>query len=328
MTSDPTGLGPTEVEVINAQASILIKRGIGLMMESLAGAVEEALECFDRALALRLRLPIDTNPMLRYGLAACWLNRADALVRTGDAEKLPAAVQSYDEGIVVLRGLTLSADPRFPKRLAMAHQNRALALHTQGRGFSADCIAALGEAIAVLESDDAAAIPERAFLLAAAWTNLANVRAMEGTAEGAAAAREAALRAIPLVASLEEQHADAADVGLRARHVLCRTIAARLAPPAAKDQPMPEEVYEATDLADEGLGLVRAWEKKGVTRFRGVALDLFRFGARVYGIYQPHFLKEFVLENIDPEQSSAAYVESPEMRAGLAEIVKATTPAK
>ena len=35
-------------------------------------------------------------------------------------------------------------------------------------------------------------------------------------------------------------------------------------------------------LADDGLVLARRWEQKGVARFRGIAYDLFRFGARVY----------------------------------------------
>jgi hypothetical protein len=76
---------------------------------------------------------------------------------------------------------------------------------------------------------------------------------------------------------------------------------------------MPEDVHDATDLVDEGLSLVRYWEQRGLTHFRGLAADLFRFGARVYGGYQPHFLSEFVRENMDPRRSSRGYVESPEI---------------
>src|SRR5690348_13469524 len=73
---------------------------------------------------------------------------------------------------------------------------------------------------------------------------------------------------------------------------------------------MLEDVHDATDLVDEGLSLVRCWEQRGLTHFRGLAGDLFRFGARVYGGYQPHFLSEFVRENMDPRRSSRDYVES------------------
>ena len=80
------------------------------------------------------------------------------------------------------------------------------------------------------------------------------------------------------------------------------------------------DVHDATDLADEGLGLVRAWERRGVDRFRNLAADLFRFGARVYAYYQPHFLLEFFNEQLDPRQSTQSYVQSREMQDAAREI--------
>ena len=82
---------------------------------------------------------------------------------------------------------------------------------------------------------------------------------------------------------------------------------------------MADDVHEATDLADEGLALVRPWESVGTTRFRALAYDLFRFGARVYALYQPHFLDEFIDENMDPAHSSDAFVGSDEMQAAARE---------
>jgi hypothetical protein len=78
-------------------------------------------------------------------------------------------------------------------------------------------------------------------------------------------------------------------------------------------------VGAATDAVDEGLAIARQWEQRGVDRFRGLAYDLVRFGTRVYRLYQPQFLSEFVLENLDPARSSGAYVGSPEMRAAALE---------
>jgi hypothetical protein len=283
-------------------------------------SVTEALVCFDRALELRRRLPIDAVPVLRYGLAACWLNRADALVRLGDAAQIPVALRAYDEGIALLRGLPLREDARFPRRLAMAYQNRGLALPAHGRPVGAEAVVAFTDAITILEHDQAALIPDRQYLLAAVWMNLANARASEATAESESLARDAALRAIALVTDLEMNDADAAEVGLKARHVLCQTIATRLSPATTSDEPIPDDVHEATDLVDDGLGLARRWEQEGVTRFRGIAYDLFRFGARVYERYQPQFLNEFVLDNIDPAQSSSDYVESAEMRSAVQEV--------
>jgi tetratricopeptide (TPR) repeat protein len=311
---------PADVQAIDAQASVLMKRGIRLLTDAQPDAVSEALGCFDRALELRSRLPIDEVPVFRYGLAACWLNRADALMRLGDAARIADALRAFDEGIAVLGGLPLGEDARFPRRLAMAHHNRGLALCVQGRP-AAEAVAAFSDAIAILDHDHAALISDRQYLRAVVWMNLANARASEGTTESDTLAGDAALQAIALVADLEAHDVDAAEVGLKARHVLCQTIATRLSLPTATDETMPDDVHEATDIADDGLGLVRRWEQQGVVRFRAIALDLFRFGARVYARYQPQFLNEFVLDNLDPGQSSADYVGSAEMRSAAHEAL-------
>jgi hypothetical protein len=320
MTPDHEFPDASEIDAINAEASVLMKRGIALMSNAGAdmSSVVEALDCFDRALAIRLRLPVETIPVLGYSLAACWLNRADALARIG-AEKIVLALTSYDEGIALLRRLPLHEDPRFPRRLAIAHQNRGLALRAQAPPAAADAILAFAEAAAVLDRDESAAIPDRQQLLATVWTNLAIARSAEATEASESQAREAALRAIALVASAEATDADSAEVGLKARHVLCQTLASRLPLRPPPGTVMPADVHEATDLADDGLALVRQWERGGVTRFRGLAFDLFRFGARVYRAYQPQFLKEFIYENIDSSRSSPEYVDSPEMRAAAYE---------
>ena len=84
---------------------------------------------------------------------------------------------------------------------------------------------------------------------------------------------------------------------------------------------MPDDVHQATDAVDDGLALVRFWEQNGEARFRNVACDLFRFGSRVYLMYQPQFLQEFLDENLDPAASSAAYVQDEDIRAAAQEIV-------
>jgi tetratricopeptide (TPR) repeat protein len=317
--TDPSSLDPPDVQAINTQASKLMKRGIALLDEGRHDAAAQALVYFDRALEMRLTLPYHADPILRFGLAACWLNRADALARLGDRSQVAAALAAYDEGIVVLRDLPMADDPRFPRRLAIAHQNRGLALQAQGAARLADAIASFEHAIAVLDGDQGRAIPDRPYLLATVSVNLASARVSEETTASDSLARAAALRAMDLMADVEVDDADAAEVGLKARHVLCRTVARRLSEPAAGADTMPPDVHEATDAVDDGLGLARKWEQKGVARFRSVAVDLFRFGALVYARYQPHFLDEFIRENLDPARSSIDYVESDEIQSAARE---------
>jgi hypothetical protein len=302
-----------EVEAINAEASVLMKRGIAFLQETRREAAIDALHCFDEALERQRQILADHSPFQGYLLAACLLNRADALVRLNDRAPLAAALASYDEGIEVLSLLPLNENPLFPRRLAMAHQNRGLALIARGEDDDAQGAAdAFADSIAILDHEHSQGIDDRDQLRAIVWVNLANVRSLDSGASAHDAARDAAKRALAYVSGTEASDPGAADAALRARHVLCRLCANRLSQ-AGDDEDMPEEVHEATDAVDDGLSLVRSWEQRGATVFRPVAFDLFRFGARVYARYQPQFLEEFINDNMDPALSSPEYVGSPDM---------------
>ena len=302
-----------EVETINAEASELMHRGMAFLEEPRREAAIDALDCFDRALELRRRVPANHSAMQGYLLAACLLNRGDALVRMGDVGPVAAALASYDEAIAVLRRLPLAEDARYPRRLALGLQNRALALQARGRDGDMDLAAAsFSDALEVLDEEYSHGIEDRPYVCAVVWLNFANLHAMQASDEAHATARDAAMRALQSVAGLETTNPNAAAAGLQARHVLCRVCAHSLSQ-AEDDADMPEDVHEATDAVDDGLELVRIWEQQGMPYFRPFALDLFRFGARVYARYQPQFLDEFIEENMTPATSSADYVTSQEM---------------
>jgi hypothetical protein len=311
-------LDPSEIETINAQASVLMKRGIALMDSGRPEVIGEALTCFDQACDMRKGLPFREVPLLRFLLAACVLNRADALVRLGP-DQIPAALQSYDEGIELLHDMPFGEDPRYPRRLAIAYQNRGLALLTQDGSRIGDAVTSFTAAIAVLGQEHAAAIPDHDHLLAVVWMNLAMTQAARGTDESSAQARDAAQHALAIVKDVEAEDANSAEVGLKARHVLCHMMARHLS--ATSDGSVNDDVHQTTDVVDEGLALARHWEKVGVTHFREIAYDLFRFGARVYALYQPHFLDEFVRDNLDPERSSAEYAGSEAMQVAAREAL-------
>ena len=302
-----------EVEAINAEASVLMKRGIAFLDEPRREAPIDALHCFDEALELRRRIPADHSPFQGYLLAACLLNRGDALVRMNDVGPIATAIASYEEGVAVLRRLPLADDPLYPRRLALGLQNRGLALQARGREGDFDLAkASFADALAVLDEQHSHGIEDLAYVRAVVWLNLANLHAMQNSDDAHAVARDAALHALESVSGVETADANAAAAGLQARHVLCRVCAHSLGQ-AIDDIEMPADVHEATDAVDDGLELVRAWEQRGVPYFRPFALDLFRFGARVYARYQPQFLDEFIADNMDPAASSAEYVESGEM---------------
>lgn len=304
----------TEIENINQQASTLMKRGIALMEEGRTEANIDALHCFDEALELRRQVPAGHSPFQSYLLAACVLNRADVLVRFNDAGPLAAALISYEEAIDVMRAVPLGEDSRYPRRLATAYQNRGLALQVRGReGDAAAAATSFAEAIAVLDHTHSAEIPDRDYLRAVVWLNLANLRTTDPEPDAHVESRAAAVRAMAYIGEAENLDPEAARAGLLARHVLCRLCARSLAQ-VTDGASMPDDVHEATDAVDDGLALVRRWEQRGVGAFRPIAFELFRFGARVYALYQPQFLTEFIAENQNPELSSAGYVNDPDMR--------------
>ena len=301
-----------EVAAINDEASVLMKRGIAFLEEARREAAIDALHCFDEALEIRRRVPADHSPFQGYLLAACLLNRADALVRMNDVGPIATALASYDEAIEVLRRIPLGENPLYPRRLALGLQNRGLALQARGRAGDAQLAAdSFAEALTVLDQDSAQAIEDRPYLRAVVWLNLANLRAAQPEGDAPATARDAALQAVEAVTGVERSDINAAAAGLQARHILCRVCAQSLS--QAGDEEMPDDVHQATDAVDDGLELVRGWEQRGVPHFRPLAFDLFRFGARVYARYQPQFLDEFIADNMNPDTSSPGYVESPEM---------------
>jgi hypothetical protein len=259
-------------------------------------AIPEALEFFDRARRLRTRLPLHSVPDFRYSLAACWLNRAEALMMAEPPQVQPA-IDAFDEAIALLADLPLDSDRRFRRRLAIAHQNRGLALAARSPASATAVSSAFEHALAALGTPDRTE-PDDRYLLGAILVNLASAEAGRRT-DSHLSAREHARRAMAVVAGETGEQVRAAEVDLKARHVLCRLAAERLSGTPAVLDIVGDDLHETTDLVDDGLRLVRDWERRGDHRFRGLARDLVRFGARVYARFQPQFVNEFLAEHGD-----------------------------
>jgi tetratricopeptide (TPR) repeat protein len=262
------------------------------MEEGTPEAAAEALTCFDAALELRRQLPVDQVAACAYGLAACWLNRADALVRLGGEERCLDAVAAFDHATGIMQPLIGSDDANYLRRLAIARQNRGLLLFAQFPDRAIEAIHNLQEAIGLLEHERASTIEDRNHLLGAAWVNLANAYRATRRADASPMAGESAERAIEIAAQREQADPRDAEIGLKARHILCQVLAEQL----SQESVAADVVHASTDTVEAALDLVRAWEAQGVTAFRPLAADLFQFGALVYQRFQPQFLGEFLEE--------------------------------
>jgi hypothetical protein len=320
MNANQAAPGRQSPEIRNEIASAWMKRGIALLSENTPASLTGALPCFDRAIELRHSLPLRETPWYRYLLAAGWMNRGDALTRLGAPENLAAAVRSYDEALALLQTLDLTNDSRFRKRLALAWMNRGVTLQAQGTALSArDALRSFDEAIALFRDP---AVPEDAearSILACGLTNRANAL-LHIERASPALAQASVEEALALIACIEQQDFSAAETGLKARHILCRVIALQLA-----DQDMTaaseDLVAAVTDTVDDAMTLARSWEVRGERRLRDLAEELFRFGARAYQIYQPHFLAEFLLENLDPRQTAGAFSANQKLHAVANETI-------
>ncbi len=314
--------GPSEEFRRDDLGNVWINRGLALLAAGTPEQLAEAVKNFDACIELRTGLSEGPNHQFRFGLAAGWMNRADALTRLGGAENLAEALRSYDEALPVMQALPIEENDWFRHRLAVAWMNRGITAQAIGGPDSvAEALKGFDKAIELLAGHRVLERPEGKHLLACVWLNRAGLL-LATAPEKMSEAREAALAAKETIAGMEEQQPGMADVALKARHALCRAAAARLAEAKAGDD-VKELIGEATDAVDEGLALSRLWEERGLAAFKPMEAELFRFGTEIYSKHQPHFLAEFVLENLDPERSAAAKKASgPMMQAGVESVTR------
>lgn len=309
-----SSVGHETPDLINQRASVWMKRGLALLGANTPASLNEAISNFNNAIALRRTLLLEGNSLFRYGLAAGWMNRGDALTQLGSPEELADALRSYDTALEVLRDLPLDNNPLFRRRVAIAWQNRGLTLQRQNNARAlVEAGRSFARAIATLQTGNAAAIVDRDYLLAIISLNYANVCAGISGIESVRRARISAQEAMFLTEQRQRNDLALAEVSLKARHILCQANAEMLVGVDPADPARGELIAEATDAVEEGLALARSWEGRGVRRFRPLARDLFRFGARVYQQFQPHFLTEFLLENLEPAHGSDAFARDAEI---------------
>ncbi|MBB5352827.1 tetratricopeptide (TPR) repeat protein [Haloferula luteola] len=272
----------------NELANLLTQRAILLLEEKDGGA---ALLDLDEAIRLRETLPLESEPVYRWGLAAGWINRGDALRLESRARE---AVASYDHGLEELESLEPTEWVRW--RRAVAWNNRGLAWKDAG------C------------SDEAHESFEQAVV---ALAECEEVRSIV-TREAARLQRgDDPRKVLEVVSPWERTTPEAAKVSLQARHA----IACGLCERPGVTQEGGDWIAETTDWIEEGLEVARAWETVGDHTMRPVALDLFRVGLRVYRVCQPQFLAEFVLESLDPEVSEGAWRDDPDFQASAVEAL-------
>jgi tetratricopeptide (TPR) repeat protein len=294
----------------NELANVVMNRGICLLSIGDAERFPLALADFDQAIELRKDLPFEEDPMFRWGLSASWMNRGDVLNRMGDRKE--EALAAYDQALEHLKQLPNQENPAFVQRLALAWANRGLVVEDQveARKCFDECISLLS----------APQDPQQLLTLCNALLNRGR-HSLQIAGDPEATAADAR-SVVELLTPHERNHPSPAEMALQARHLLAHALCTWLdgskkGPGIAEDW-----IGDATDTVEDALSVERHWEQQGLTAFRPLASDLFELGLHVYRVCQPHFLAEFLIESLDPEQSPGAPFDDPRFQGAAARALR------
>lgn len=252
--------------------------------------------------------------------AVRWMNHGCDLSLRGDGA---GAIAAYARAIALLRPLPLGTQPAWANSFGAALMNHGQLLHrVHGIARSAEALESCAEAIAVLAAIPAEVVPWARRNLAGTYINRANllldVEAAGSSSTAAASGRGSggvgfqhsvtdARAALALVVAVERADPVDADLALKARRVWCDALGQQLVFASRAQQDA--LASEAADLVDDALAVVRYWTTRGESAFAELAVRFFRFGTELYRQHQPHFLVEFIEENL-----RAAPAQTDEMR--------------
>ena len=246
-----------------------------------------ALACYEEATSAIRVLP-SSDPETRHLHGVIAMNRGNALQKLALPASFADAVRAYDDAIAQFETLPHESTPPLRNTLGAAWLNRGHALLTSGDAAAATD--SFERAVALLERLPLDGDISYRLNLAGARTNLAHVLIGIDPER----ARRLAQDAHSLLTTHERVHAAFAEMSLRTRRTWVMANGELLRRGAVQHT----FATEATDAIDEGLALARDLETNGMSHLRPLALRLFRLGAQLYRVHQPHFLAEFLLENL------------------------------
>lgn len=291
-------------EEVRALAHAQLKQGQTLESQPSADSIGAALACYDQAIGLWQSLPPEgTPPVGRRDHAVAWMNRGNILQRIASDDALAEAIFAYEQAIGLMQTLPLDEDPFYRNSLGAAWMNRGHALQRQATPAAIEeAVRSHGQAIFFLQ-----ALPldeNRSFRLnlAAAWMNQANAMVILPAPAPLTEAAEAARTSLSLMTAGENSEAAFAEMALRARLTLAHVLTQQIPVGAAQAAERGIIITELSDVVDDGMTLLRHWEKQGFRHLRPLGLLQYRIGAHFYLAHQTHFLAEFLLESLDPEQ--------------------------
>jgi tetratricopeptide (TPR) repeat protein len=268
---------------------------LGCALQAGAGREEQmrSLGAFDRAIGILERLPVRSDPRFRHNLAAAWMNRADALARIDTAGSRSEALPAYGCAVAIASELPLDEKASFRILLASCWIN--LGSLRQRLSDLSGAALAYDRAVAALGNLPRAGHRMACHHAATALTNRGEALLEDGSRDGAARAVSSAKLALSQFEGRDVGGPARAKLSLRALRVMARGLEALLRFDRSRSV---DRVAALTDLAERGLDLALAFRNRAPEIFDPFFIWFYSFGSRVYGRYQPQFLREFLEEGL------------------------------
>lgn len=274
--------------------------------------LEQATNCFRQSAVILEELPWKETPRYRHQLAATYLNLGNVYARQSNPQKPEQrTIDAYEKSLEVIDDLPTEEAP-IGALVASVRSSLGRALM-----WSADAehlklaISSFDETIKVLAGIKDKSDPRLVIEMGSAHANRSNLFSRaQPTNETVQETIKSAEFALKIADPNEKTHLVAAEISLSARRSYCHAFGMLIGNQPAEAQ---AEIHDkASDLLEDGLKLVKFWEEKGAQGLRQAAQHLFHLGCAFYATQQPHFLPEFIKENLDAEKPDPVMRQSAE----------------
>jgi hypothetical protein len=272
-----------------------VNLGCALQAGEDRGELAEALGAFDRAIRILEPMLGGADSRFRHNLAAAWMGRADSLARIGSSRL--EALQAYDRAIEIARGLPMDGKPSFRILLGSCGINRGnLLVRAGGAADLSAAVRSYDEALAALGSLARSGHRMARCHAASAWTNRGEALLAVSPGVNAGQAVDSGRRALAEVEGGSLEGPALAQLRLRALRVMALGLERLLPAGGPAAAPRRDAVAALTDIAERAIAIAIGCRDGAGGKLDPHLAWFFEFGARIYGLYQPQFLAEYLDE--------------------------------
>lgn len=270
----------------------------------------QSSDCFRKSLEILETLPWKENARYRHQLAATWLNLGNTYARQSNPQKPEQrTIDAYEKALEILEDMP-TEEFAIGSLVAGVRSSLGRALMWSTDRANLDlAIASFEEAIRVIAQIKEKSDPRLGIEMASAHANRANLLSRaKPTAKSVEETIKSAEFALKIAGPSEKTHLVAAEITTSARRSVCHAYGMLIG--GQKPEVQQDMHDKASDLLEDGLRLVAEWEAKGAQGLRPSAQHLFHLGCAFYCTQQPHFLPEFINENLNTEKPDPVMKES------------------